>query len=74
MAMKERIRLEMNITQKGRLSEGMNNVIRSNVIRKKIALMVPSVVSAFRSSFSYSVSLMLSLDYYLRDFIGINDV
>ncbi len=74
MAMKKRIRLEMNITQKGILSEGMNNVIRSNVIRKKIALMVPSVVSAFRSSFSYSVSLMLSLDYYLRDFIGINDV
>ena len=74
MAMKKRIRLEMNITQKGRLSEGMNNVIRSNVIRKKIALMVPSVVSAFRRSFSYSVSLMLSLDYYLRDFIGINDV
>ena len=74
MAMKKRIRLEMNITQKGRLSEGMNNVIRNNVIRKKIALMVPSVVSAFRSSFSYSVSLMLSLDYYLRDFIGINDV
>lgn len=74
MAMKKRIRLEMNITQKGRLSEGMNNVIRSNVIRKKIMLTVPSVVSAFRSSFSYSVSLMLSLDYYLRDFIGINDV